>query len=272
MMGAAKSESESFDSERPRHRVVISYPFAAGKYHVTRGEFAQFVAETNYNAMDAGCLGYTGSGFENKPKYNWKNPGFQQTETHPVVCVNWQDAQAYIGWLNHKTGKRYRLLSESEWEYAARAGATTTYWWGVELETGCSAANLADKTAKHEFPNWGIANCSDGYVFTSPVGSFAANPAGLYDITGNAWQWLGDCWNHHYLHAPADGAASRSGRCGVRVLRGGAWNDRPRGVRVAYRARAAVVSRSAGIGFRIAPRSVGASRIKLDHDDRHDRN
>jgi formylglycine-generating enzyme required for sulfatase activity len=252
MMGAPKSETESLDHERPQHRVVISYSFAVGKYHVTRGEFAQFVTETKYNAKESGCLGYTGGGFENKPQYHWENPGFPQADNHPVVCVNWRDANAYVVWLRHKTGKRYRLLSEAEWEYAARAGTTTTYWWGGNLEAGCSSANIADKSAKPEFPEWGIANCSDGYVFTSPVGSFGANPAGLYDMTGNAWQWLSDCWNHHYLHAPANGAAWQSGLCGVRVLRGDAWNDKPRGLRSAYRARSTLTARSAGIGFRVA--------------------
>jgi formylglycine-generating enzyme required for sulfatase activity len=251
-MGAASSEQNSGEWERPQHRVVIDYPFAVGKYHVTRGEFARFVEETNYDAKGDGCYGFTGSNFEKSAGYNWEDPGFSQTDRDPVVCVNWDDVQAYVSWLTRKTGKPYRLLSESEWEYAARAGTTTAYWWGVNADTGCSSANMADQSAKSKLPNAVIANCNDNYVFTSPAGSFAANAFGLYDMIGNAWQWLADCWNENYTGAPTNGAAWQSGVCSRRVNRGGSWFIDPKYVRSAGRGRDRASDRYANNGFRVA--------------------
>lgn len=262
VMGAPRSEPGSLDAERPQHRVRIGYSLAVGKFDVTRGEFAEFVAEAKYHTGRDGCVGFTGKSFETNNAYNWKNPGFPQTDDHPVVCVSWQDANAYATWLSRKTGKPYRLLSEAEWEYAARGGRRTPYWWGKRIETGCAFANMADLRAKRVFPWWGVSNCDDRYVFTSPVGAYAPNPAGLYDISGNAWQWVLDCWNRDYAHAPANGAAWQAGNCTQHIIRGGAWNDRPRGVRLAYRAKAHADVRGAGIGFRIARALVGSDAIQ----------
>jgi len=251
-MGAPQSEPYSGEWERPQHRVTIAYPFAVGKYHVTRGEFARFVEETNYDAKGDGCYGFTGSTFEKSAVYNWEDPGFSQTDRDPVVCVNWDDVQAYVNWLTRKTGKQYRLLSESEWEYAARAGTMTAYWWGSNADSGCSSANLADRSAKTKLPGATVANCNDNYVFTSPAGSFAANSFGLYDMAGNAWQWLADCWNENYTGAPSNGTPWQSGVCGRRVNRGGSWFIDPKYIRSAGRGRDRASDRYANNGFRVA--------------------
>jgi formylglycine-generating enzyme required for sulfatase activity len=252
--------SPSFEAERPQHPVAFRYPFAVGKYDVTRGEFAAFVAETGYDPAKEGCQGLSGTGFQQSAKYSWRNPGFPQTDDHPVVCVSWNDAQAYLQWLGRKTGKSWHLLSEAEWEYSARAGTKTPYWWGASVDTGCVFANMADISAKTAFPFWGVTGCDDRHVYTSPVGFYAPNPAGLYDISGNVWQWLGDCWTRDYSHAPENGATQLAGRCNVHVIRGGAWNDRPRGIRLAYRAKGRSEVRAAGIGFRVA-RTIAPSEL-----------
>ena len=252
LMGGPRSEPGSLESERPQHRVRL-LSFAAGKYEVTRGEFAFFVSQTGYDAKTGGCSGYTGrASFEMRPDFNWETPGFPQTDEHPVVCVSWTDAQAYVQWLRRETGKPYRLFSESEWEYAARGAAETEFWWGKDVDAACSFANTADISAKRIFPHWGVTNCDDRYVFTSPVGSFRANSAGLHDMGGNVWEWVADCWTRTYSQAPGDGAAQTRGNCNQHVMRGGAWNDRPRGLRLAYRTKSPVTARAAGIGFRVA--------------------
>ena len=155
------------------------------------------------------------------------------------------DAQAYTAWLSRKTGKRYRLLSEAEWEYAARAGTTTANWWG--------------NVESHEHSNYGKDDCCAGlatgrdqWVTTSPVGSFPANAFGLYDMLGNVWQWTGDCQNANYNGAPANGSAWGSGDCGQRVLRGGSWTDGPRYLRSSDRVWNNSSDRDSNDGFRVA--------------------
>ncbi|MDE2889988.1 MAG: SUMF1/EgtB/PvdO family nonheme iron enzyme [Gemmatimonadota bacterium] len=189
--------------ETPRHRVTINYQLAVGVYEVTRGEFAQFVAETGYDAGDE-CHTLEG-GWDYRRNRNWRNPGFSQDDDHPVVCVNWTDAQAYARWLSDKTGRPYRLPSESEWEYVARAGTTTPFHFG--------------DTISHD-----LANLYRGDTpFTTPVGSYPANAFGLRDVHGNVWEYTQDCGNPTYDGAPDDGSAWRSGNCGVAMVRGGSW-------------------------------------------------
>ena len=189
--------------ETPRHRVTIDYQLAVGVYEVTRGEFAQFVTETGYDTGDE-CHTLEG-GWDYRRNRNWRNPGFFQDDDHPVVCINWTDAQAYVYWLSDKTGRPYRLLSESEWEYAARAGTTTPFHFG--------------DTITHD-----LANLYRGDTpYTTPVGSFPANAFGLHDVHGNVWEYTQDCGNPTYEGAPDDGSAWRSGNCGVAMVRGGSW-------------------------------------------------
>jgi formylglycine-generating enzyme required for sulfatase activity len=164
---------------------------------------------------------------------SWHNPGFAQGGTHPVVCVSFDDATAYIAWVAKKTGKLYRLLSEAEFEYAARGrtapGVYPRFWFGDDEKELCRYGNFLDQKAGNS------SACNDGYDRTSPVGHYVLNAFGLYDMFGNAWQWTADCRNDSYNNAPADGSAWITGNCRVHMLRGGTWNQGPIGVRAARR-------------------------------------
>jgi formylglycine-generating enzyme required for sulfatase activity len=255
-MGSPAAESGRYVSEDPQHEVRIASPLAIMEAEVTRGQFAAFVKETNY-ATAGGCFKWNGTKFESDPKGTWANVGFEQTDQHPVVCINWNDAQAYAAWLSKRTGQTYRLLSEAEWEYAARAGKQTRFWFGDKDEDLCTHANVADRSAraglKEVTKDWTIAECTDNYVFTAPVKSYKANAFGLYDVHGNAWEWTQDCWHENYKGAPNDGLAWESD-CGEvrRVVRGGGWIIVPRGARSANRYGGNPDDRDINSGFRLA--------------------
>jgi len=221
-MGDLAGNGES--DEKPVHTVTISRSFALGKYEVTFAEYDAFAEATGRQKP-----GDEGWGRGNRP----------------VINVSWEDAAAYAQWLSQQTSKRYRLPSEAEWEYAARAGSTTVYPWG--------------NTASHEYANYGKDECCDGlasgrdsWVNTAPVGSFAANAFGLYDTIGNVWEWLEDCYDDSYSGAPTDGSAKRSCGTQYRVARGGSWFNFPAGVRSAGRGRDAPSGRGNVLGFRLA--------------------
>jgi formylglycine-generating enzyme required for sulfatase activity len=172
--------------------------------------------------------------------------------------VNWDDAKAYVAWMARKTGKTYRLLTEAEWEYAARGrtepGQYPRYFFGDDEKDLCRYGNGADHAAKSSVPgakDWPVAPCNDGYAYTSPVGSFAANGFGLYDMLGNAWQWTEDCYHDSYNGAPSDGSAWTTGDCSRRVLRGGSWSSLPSRLRVADRFWGFAVDRGNFDGFRL---------------------
>ncbi|MEN8802036.1 MAG: SUMF1/EgtB/PvdO family nonheme iron enzyme, partial [Thiogranum sp.] len=167
--------------ERPLREVEIN-GFWMMRTEVTRGMFARFVEDTRHATGDR-CWVHEG-GWSEREGLNWKAPGFGQSDDHPVTCVNWHDAQAFITWLNHKSGEAFRLPSEAEWEYAARAGSESVYYMGEEPSELCAHANAADKRALEHYPGFAVNDCDDGYVRTSPVASFAASPWGLYDIYG----------------------------------------------------------------------------------------
>ena len=250
-MGSPESEAGRYDDEGPVHRVTIGRPFAVGVKEVTREEFGRFVNETG-RWMGDSCRTYEGGEWEWRSGRNWRNPGFSQTDGHPVVCVNWDDAKAYVGWLSGETGEGYRLLSESEWEYLARGGRGTSRYWG-ESEVGqCRNANGADREAKRHNSGWTTVECDDGHYWTSPVGSFSPNGFGLRDVLGNVWEWVEDCWNESYRGAPTDGSAWESGECGRRVLRGGSWINAPGLLRSANRVGNSTGLRSYVFGFRVA--------------------
>ena len=180
-------------------------------------------------------------------------PGFAQSGSHPAVCLSWGDAKAYVAWLTRKTGKTYRLLTQAEWEYAARAGTTSRYFFGDDDRDLWRYGNGADQTAKSKIAgseNWPFAPCSDGYAYTAPAGSFLPNAFGLYDVHGNAGQWLEDCYHDSYVGAPSDGSAWTSGDCRNRVLRGGSWT--PISPRAAFRGRSFPHDRYNNFGFRLA--------------------
>jgi formylglycine-generating enzyme required for sulfatase activity len=251
MMGSPSTEQGRFDNEGPQHSVQISRPFAAGKFHITVDEFAAFVTETGYDA-GSNCLAFMYGRRELREDSSWRDPGFAQSGSHPVVCLNWNDAKAYVAWLSRKTEKPYRLLTEAEFEYAARAGTATRYFFGDDEKDMCRYGNGADQTAKSRIPaDWTFLPCYDGYAYTSPIGGFSPNAFGLYDMHGNAREWLEDCWHDDYNGAPSDGSAWTAGDCSRRVLRGGAWLDSPWDLRAASRSQTTTSLRNYGIGFRL---------------------
>lgn len=255
------------DRESPVHPVSIR-AFAIGKFEVTRSQFQAFITATRRQVSIDG---------------KWAQPyRFNQDDTHPVVDVTWDEAKAYVAWLSLKTKHTYRLPSESEWEYAARAGTTSAQYWGSDLDEACIYENIADETAKQdpkEAERWKghkrvTASCSDGFVFTSPVGSFKPNPFGLYDMLGNASEWVEDCAHlANYNNAPSDGSAWHTGaspplirgsdtvetasnkvlsseNCEMRMSRGGSWYFGF--ARVAFRGAHGKWERSDEQGFRVA--------------------
>ena len=242
-MGSPASEKHRQDDERPRHRVRISGPFAVGKYEVTRGEYGRFVSATGHSSGDS-CWTWDGNEWKWRSDYWWRNPGYSQTDRDPVACVSWKDARSYVEWLGRKTGKGYRLLSESEWEYAARAGTTGPFHTGGTIST-----DQANYDGRYVYGS-GRKRVYRGK--TVPVGSFAPNGFGLHDMHGNVWEWVEDCWNGSYTGAPADGSAWEGGNCSRRVLRGGSWSSSPWGLRSAYRLRIGSGGRSVNLGFRVA--------------------
>lgn len=259
-MGAPAGEEarENLPDQRrgrsvPQHLVTIRHKLAIAKFDVTRDEYAQFVAETNRPYPDS-CDTLDASGGFIATNGNWHSPGFPQTGRDPVVCVSWDDAQAYVAWLSAKTGHVYRLPTEAEWEYAARAGTTTARYFSDNPAELCRYTNVGDLDYSEQHPGDSGVNraCRDGYAFTSPVGSFPPNQFGLYDMLGNVNDWTEDCWNANYSGAPTDGTAWQSGDCGRRVVRGGSWDADLSGVRSANRRNPPNSSRNTTLGFRVA--------------------
>ena len=230
---------KSVADESPQH-VVTLRTFAISRYPVTRGDYAAFVRETRYPVGD-GC-GRTTSKWNKEAELNWQTPGFDQGDRDPVVCVGWSDALAYLGWLNSKVPGHssapgpYRLPSESEWEYAARAGSTGYFWWG-------------DDESKASAHAWFKTN-SGGH--THPVGLKPANAFGLYDVVGNVWQWTEDCYAESYAGAAPDGRANATEKDCLRIDRGGSWQYPAWLLRSATRERNPADFRAVTMGFRPA--------------------
>ena len=203
------SEAGRGENEGPVHRVTIAEPLAVGMYEVTRGEFGRFVESTGYSTGNSCHIRDAEGGMTERVGHHWRNPGFSQGERDPVVCVSWDDAQTYVQWLSQETGKEYRLLSEAEWEYVARAGTRTARYWGQGWSDQCRYANGSDKAlmrrdeklkwlyetvllkdAEVREAGWLPADCDDGYAWTSPVGTYGANAFGLHDVLGNVSEWV----------------------------------------------------------------------------------
>lgn len=254
-MGSPRGQG--FIDEWPEHEVSIPRDLAVGTYEITVGQFRAFAEATGYEP-DAACRTIGEDGWPNRPDRHWHKPGFDQTDDHPVLCVQWGDARGYIAWLNAQTGGGYRLLSEAEWEYAARAGTDTDYHFGTSADAICDYANVADQSVLKKFRTWLVAPCRDEFIFTAPVGSFKPNPFGLYDMNGNLWEWVEDCYVDNYDGAPTDGSARHAENCridakeGARVLRGGAWSEGTRNLRSAARSRMNRNVRYYFYGFRVA--------------------
>jgi len=218
--------------EQPKHLVNIENIFAVGKYEVTRGQYAVFIDNSGYDP-DPGCETWDLPSFNMDKLKSWSDPAFSQNPDHPVVCVNWHDAQAYVTWLREKTGGAYRLLSEAEWEYVARAGSTKDFGFGDEIDP--SRANYGDQFRK-----------------TTTVGSYSENKFGLHDMHGNVAEWVADCWSENYQHTPRNSAFMTNGPCDKRSLRGGTWHNEAAFLRSAFRNGYFPSFRLSGIGFRVA--------------------
>jgi formylglycine-generating enzyme required for sulfatase activity len=245
--GAAPNDEDAATLDRPQHKVAIGYPFGIGVNEVTVGEFRDFAEATGYHA--ASCATYDGA-WAQRPGFNWQNVGYTQAATHPVACVSWRDARDYAAWLSRKTGQLYRLPSESEWEYGARAGSGASQPW-TDSAAACTIANIADQSAAQHYPGWKVDPCSDGYVYTAPVGTFKPNAFGLYDMLGNVAEWVQDCWHDDYQGAPTNGSAWLSAGCTEHSVRGGSWFTNPARVSVSARNRFDDAYRSNSVGFRL---------------------
>jgi formylglycine-generating enzyme required for sulfatase activity len=251
-MGSPPGEAGHYENEGPVHQVTLKQ-FGMGRFAVTADEFAAFVTETGHEPS-TGCYTLGGGRIVMGSGLSWRNPGFTQRGSQPAVCVSWTDAKLYVAWLSGKTRKAYRLPTEAEWEYAARAGTATRYFFGDFEKDFCRYGNGFDFTAKSNLDgtqNWPVAPCSDGYVFTAPVGSFLPNGNGLYDVLGNVMQWTEDCNHDNYQGAPSDGSAWTSGDCNRRIFRGSGWGNAPRELRSAWRFGAPFSDRGDAVGFRV---------------------
>jgi len=216
---------ERLSHEGPLREVRLDQPFAMGRYEVT-------FAEWNACVQAGGCT--------RQPD----DEGFGR-DRHPVMNVSWLDAQEYVTWLSQVTGHSYRLPSESEWEYAARAGTTTRFWWGDNASRAHANYGMTERSGPH-------AGGPDVWKYTAPVGSFPANAFGLHDMLGNVFEWVRDCANAGYAGVPTDGSAWTTERCESRVIRGGSWFSTPRNLRSAYRVWYPPEDRYSVLGLRVA--------------------
>ncbi|MHB1422903.1 MAG: formylglycine-generating enzyme family protein [Gemmataceae bacterium] len=309
-MGAPKDEDGRYKDEE-QHEVEITPDYYLGKFEVTRGQFRVFVQETNFKT-EAETDGLGGSGYDEETgkfkgptwdartgkhnggtptNYTWRDTGFSQTDDHPVVNVSWNDATAFCRWLAGKTGRKTRLPSEAEWEYACRAGTKTRFYNGDDAEKLASVGNVADGTARKVFSGWTTIDAEDGYVYTAPVGKFKPNKFGLHDMHGNVWEWCLDWYGpykmeqkigaiHPRRERQAEGGlygprlASERGQdwfavsyqepilvnplradkldYSAHIVRGGSWADRPGRCRSAARRGLASSHRCHHVGFRVA--------------------
>jgi formylglycine-generating enzyme required for sulfatase activity len=259
MMGASDNEPGRSDAQTPQHEVTIGKGFALSQTDITVGQFREFVRASGYKpeSVNNGASVYderTGV-MRDDSSATWEDDyaGHPAASNLPVVNISWNDANTYVQWLSQRTGKKYRLPSEAEFEYALRAGSTTRYWWGsgtpkskVENLTGSLDRSPSGRRWSHAFQGY-----SDGYWGPAPVMSFAPNAFGLYDMDGNVSEWMADCWHDNYIRAPLDGSAWMNPGCSVRVVRGGSWGSSPEQANSAYRQGADESVRSGRVGFRI---------------------
>ena len=250
-MGSPSGEAGRQNDEGPVHRVSVK-SFALGRTEITKGQFAAFVQASGYDAGNK-CYVLANEKWSEQEGANWKNPGYAQGDDHPAVCINWNDAKAYAEWMSRKTGKSYRLPTEAEWEYAARAGSASSRYWGEDADQACGYANVGDQTLKNQVSGWQYPthNCTDGYAYTAPVGHYKPNAFGLYDMIGNVWEWVQDSYHENYNGAPTDGTEWAGDGAG-RVLRGGSWNVEPQYARASVRSGDGPAGRGDGSGLRLA--------------------
>lgn len=264
ILGAGAGDRFRNPDELPERRFEIREPFAVSRYEITRDEYEAFVRATN-RPVQGDCL------TDRVQRGNWvidagttfRDPGFVQSGAHPVACVNWHEAQAYVAWLNTQTPGGYRLLTEVEWEYLARAGAqqNAVYPWGDDQAQGCSLANGFDQTAMGKYAGIDTSGhkvfdpmtCTDGWLNTSPVGSLQPNRFGVYDMIGNVAEWTADCHGPSHDALPASGQPTQiAGSCAKRVAKGGSWGTLAHNLRIAERLPYAPEHRDDSIGIRVA--------------------
>jgi formylglycine-generating enzyme required for sulfatase activity len=245
-------------NDMPQHPVTIGTPFAIGKFEVTAKQFGDFVSASGYQP-EAPCMEFSPpESFTISADFNWNDTGFPQTNDAPVGCVSFFDAQAYAAWLSTISGNTYRLPTEAEWEYAARAGSTTPFYWGTDTAVVCDYANVrsagaftiskrqAEADVSPGFP------CDDGFAHSAPVGSFLPNAFGLYDMQGNAWEWVTDCNHKNYAGAPTDGSAWLDDRgCQFGVIRSGSYLNLVERSSTTVRAGRPREGRATNMGFRV---------------------
>ena len=260
-MGDTFGDGQS--DEKPVHEVCVS-DFAMGKFEVTVGQFRRFINATGYRTdaenNSGGKNGCWAQEFVAEKEWDyrewasWRKPNKYQEneENHPVSCVSWNDAQEFIKWLNGKSGANYRLPTEAEWEYAARAGSGERNYWGNSKDAACGYANVADQTKFGGGISWyNKHECSDGYPYVAPVGSFKPNGLGLYDMMGNVWQWTGDWYDKEYYGSSPRSNPHGPSSSSSRVLRGGSWDSDPPRVRAAIRYGDGPANRRSYLGFRL---------------------
>ena len=253
-MGFDGGEPERY--EGPVRTVRIGYSFAVGRFEVTNRQYREFLGATGHVSAK-GCFGLRGATYKLMPGTNWENPGYGRpiVDDEPVACVDWNDSKAYVTWLSRLTGKPYRLLTEAEWEYAARAGRAGRFTWDDAPQRACEEANVFDQSAARTRPDASIpaAPCDDGFPELAPVGRRAPNPFGLYDMIGNVWEWVEDCYTMpHLVGAPVDGSAQIGNGCDRRGSRGGAWLSSLDRQRPAFRGRDPMDRVSQIFGLRVA--------------------
>jgi formylglycine-generating enzyme required for sulfatase activity len=255
LMGSPKPEKDHSFYE-VEHEVELRRDYMLGKTTITRGQFRAFVEDADYKTEaeqdGKGGYGWTRNGFAQKPEFTWKNPGFAQTDEHPVVNVSWNDAVAFCEWVKRMTGKDVRLPMEAEWERACRGGQRKgRYFFGDDEEELARYANVADASYRAATNFTDGIKADDGYAFTAPVGKFRANQYGLYDMHGNVWQWCSDWYDQQY-YANGDKEDPQCPNYGTqRVLRGGSWSRYAGECRAAHRTDCAPAYRSSGVGFRV---------------------
>ena len=257
LMGSPADEQGRWRDEK-QHEVTVE-PFFIGRHEVTVAEFTRFAAITGYQTEGErktnGCWSWgnsaEGGTWTWRSKRNWREPGFQQSDDRPVVCVSWNDAMAYVDWLNQQTGGGFRLPTEAEWEYAARGGTLTSRFWGDDAAEACNHANVADRTIDAPGPRWAANHrCEDGQWFTAPVDAYGGHPWNLADMLGNVWEWTCSNWDESFKGDYS--TCAEPGTRGWRALRGGAWDSDARSARAAARFRNRPDYRLDTVGFRIA--------------------
>jgi formylglycine-generating enzyme len=258
-MGSPQNEPGRDNDGETQHRVRMNQAYYLAAHEVTVGQFNEFVKATDYKTeAEFTTPGNGGGGYNESTKklsrrnpiYQWRNVGWEQASDHPVVNVTWNDATRFCEWLSKKENRLYRLPTEAEWEYACRAGASTQFWNGPNADELTTIGNVADIEAQTKFGWKDVVHTSDGFPFTAPVGSFEPSKFGLYDTTGNVWEWCSDKYAAYSSQATTDPLGPEAGDS--RVARGGGWKCSGEYCRSARRLSFQPSERNCDLGFRVA--------------------